>query len=184
MRPGTWSNGMTWLLHMAVQLYGLPFLLRVTTSDISWGTTWDTLRYQHFVYNKRNNNEIKSNWSTGDKVKKKKWLQINYQKKKNKVCFHVFGCKLKFISSTKQCDVFHAIRPDWFCWMDCFKMKGVGAVIKHQAQIFRVLLRDAAPHAELHRTDWKWNVKPTVHLNKYFYCLVSMLAKNHKWMWK
>lgn len=35
----------------------------------------------------------------------------------------------------------------------------------------------AAWYAKLHLTDWNWNVKPIVHLNKFFYCFVSMLAK-------
>lgn len=30
---------------------------------------------------------------------------------------------------------------------------------------------------ELLWLDWNWNVKPIVHLSKFFYCLVSMLAK-------
>lgn len=57
------------LLHMAVQVYGLPFALQVTYQNISWGTAWVNLRYQDLVYH---NNE-KNNWSTDeDKVKKHK----------------------------------------------------------------------------------------------------------------
>lgn len=36
---------------------------------------------------------------------------------------------------------------------------------------------DAAWYTKLHLPDWNWNVKPIVQLNKFFYCLVSMLAK-------
>lgn len=35
----------------------------------------------------------------------------------------------------------------------------------------------AARCLKLRLTGWNWNVKPIVHLSKFFYCLVSMLAK-------
>ena len=47
---GTLSNAITWLLHMAVQVYGLPFSLQVTYQNISWGTAGVNFEVPTLIY--------------------------------------------------------------------------------------------------------------------------------------
>ena len=79
---GPLSNGITWLLHMAVQLYGLPpFSPQVTYQNISWGTASVNFEEPTFSLLEIMTN---NNWSTGDGKKKKNGFKLNKHIKKRK----------------------------------------------------------------------------------------------------
>lgn len=134
---GPLSNGITWLLHMAVQLYGLPlFSPQVTYQNISWGTAWVNFEVPTFSLL-----EImtKNNWSTGDGKQRKEWLQIEQthkekeKKKKDnnkdikKSFLHVFGWNYSQNYSTlmNHQDTLASFQISFdYKWVLCFRSSG------------------------------------------------------------